>query len=320
MLNNTNKKSPFGKVTALVFLSFTVLLGACDGDIEEMISSATNGDSEAEAESASESDEQLDGLDVHFIDVDQGDAILLQTEDGTNVLVDAGDWTGDEVVPYLEEQGVEDIDLFIGSHEHADHIGQADDVLNRFTVNEVWLPGNEHTSQTYTDMMDTIDEQNIDYSEPRAGEGHDVDDMHIDLYSPKEEEMTGDYNNDSLVTKVTYEDISFMLTGDAEEEAEANMLSHDYDLEADILKAGHHGSNTSSTEAFVEAVDPDVAVVSYGLDNSYYHPHQVTIDTYDALDIDLYGTGANGDIVISTDGEDYHVDTEKDEEIEKGGD
>src|SRR5699024_344347 len=143
----------------------------------------TEGDSFNDNKEALITDEEVEGLRVHFIDVGQGDSILMETED-TVVLIDAGDWTGDEVVPYLEAQGISKIDLAVGTHEHADHIGQLDEVINHFDVSEVWMPGNEHTSQVYERVLNAIYENEVVYHEPKAGENYDIGDIHFELYNP----------------------------------------------------------------------------------------------------------------------------------------
>lgn len=305
----------FRKTTLLCLLIFTtIILSACGETWDAILESMNEID---EQNKASETDELVEGLEVHFIDVGQGDSILMRTEEAT-ILIDAGDWKGDEVVPYLESQDIETIDLAIGTHEHADHIGQLDDVLENFHVEEVWLPGNEHTSQTYERVLNQIHEKEIVYHEPRSGETYDIEDIALEIFNPTH--LTGDYNDDSIVVKATYGKVSFMLTGDAEKRAESDMLDSGEDLRATILKAGHHGSNTSSNELFVKAVNPKVAIMSYGKGNSYYHPHKKTLDTFENLDIDTYGTAPHGTIIIRTDGKTYNIDTEKEGIVVEGGD
>lgn len=305
----------FRKSMLLCLLIFTtIILSACGEAYDAIMDGMKEID---EQRNPKETDELVEGLEVHFIDVGQGDSILMRSEKAT-ILIDAGDWKGNEVVPYLESHGVENIDLAIGTHEHADHIGQLDDVLESFHVEEVWLPGNEHTSQTYERVLNQIHEQEIVYHEPRSGETYDIEDVVLEVFNPTH--LSGNYNDDSIVIKATYGNISFMLTGDAEKRAESDMLEGGGDLQATILKAGHHGSNTSSNETFVKSVNPKVAILSYGKGNSYFHPHKKTLDTFKNLDIDMYGTASHGTIIIRTDGKTYNIDTEKDGIIVEGGD
>jgi len=298
------------------------LLSACDEalditlDILDSINTEESSETEFNKDKESKvTAEAVEGLKVHFIDVGQGDAILVQTED-SNMLIDAGDWNGDEVVPYLESQGVKEVDILQGTHEHADHIGQMDKVIENFEVSEVWMPGNTHTSQVYERVLTGIDENDIDYVEPRAGETYDLDSLEIEILSPSE--LTGDYNDDSIVMKTTYDEVSFMFTGDVEQTGEQKMLDNDMDLDANILKAGHHGSSTSNTDGFVKAVSPEVAIMSYGEDNKYNHPNGSVLDRFNKYGIEMYGTQAHGNIVITTDGESFNVQTEKDGTVKKG--
>lgn len=266
--------------------------------------------------SAKQVENQLEGMSVHFIDVGQADSAYIEFDD-YNVLIDAGDWSGDEVVPYLKEQEVESLDLVIGSHEHADHIGQMDKVLEEFEVKEVWMPGNEHATKTYYRVLDAIMNSEANYEEPRAGEIYEMGDVVLEVLNPYE--LTGDYNNDSIVLKVTYDDVSFLFTGDAEIQAEKEMINEwNEKLSSTVLKAGHHGSETSSTKKFLELVDPSVTVLSYGIGNDYKHPHSVVLDRLEQVNTDVYSTASHGNIIITTDGKNIHVETERERKVIPG--
>ncbi len=261
-------------------------------------------------------DQELGEMEVHFIDVGQADAALLKYDgDGEdyNILIDTGDWNGNQAVEYLNQEGVDNLDLVVGSHPHADHIGQMDKVIDQVNVEEVWMSGDDTTSQVYDRVLDAIEANDINYEEPRAGDSDDVGPLKIDVLSPHS--LTGDLNDDSIVMKATYGDVSFLFTGDAEQGAEQGMLSRNEDLTADILKVGHHGSNTSNTQPFVDAVDPKVAVISVGQDNKYDHPDQEVISRYEDKGADLYATKDNGTIIVSTDGKDYDIETNQNGEV-----
>lgn len=247
-------------------------------------------------------------LAVHFLDVGQGDAILLQGPDFT-ILVDVGRHDRDDVVPHMRSLGVKFIDLLVGTHEHADHIGQLDRVLKAFPVKEVWLNGAEHTSSTFERAIDAILASNAAYHEPRAGERRAFGALNLEVLHPNH--LTGDANNDSIVLKATYGQVSFLLTGDAEVEAEQQMLSSGRSLKADVLKLGHHGSRTSSTEPFLAAVSPEIAVYSAGAGNTYGHPHAEVLDRLRARGIAVYGTDTHGTITIRTNGTSYTITTSK---------
>lgn len=262
-------------------------------------------------ESGSAKTRSVEGeLTVHYIDVGQGDAVLMEyKDDGKDykVMIDSGDWNNDSAVKYLEELGVKDIDLFVGSHPHSDHIGQMDKIINEFNVEEAWMTGDEATSQNYERVLDAIDENNVEYNEPRAGEEYDIGSLHIDIVSPKT--INGELNNDSIVMKATYGETTFLFTGDVEAKAEQDMVNRGEDIKADILKVGHHGSDTSSTQEFIDKVDAEVGIISVGKDNKYKHPMASVVNRLEDKGMDVYATKDNGTIIVTTDGKDYDVTT-----------
>ncbi len=243
-------------------------------------------------------------MEVHFMDVDQGDATLLLSPTFT-ILIDAGRHDRDDVVPYLKSVGVEKIDLLIGTHPHADHIGQMDKVLTNFEVSEVWMSGNTHTSKTFERVLDAIIDSEANYNEPRAGETYQVGDLVIEMLSPKS--LTDDFNNDSLAFRAIYGDMMFVFTGDVEMPVEEEILSGNYELKANIFQLGHHGSSTSNSKAFLDAISPEVVVYSSGKDNSYGHPHDEVINRLEKMNVKIYGTDIHGTIIIETDGKTYEV-------------
>src|SRR5699024_5884901 len=168
-----------------------------------------------------------------------------------------------------------------------------------FPVDEVWMSGGETTSNVFGRVMTAIDQKGIGYDEPRAGDNYTIGNLKIDILSPSS--LTGNLNDDSIVMKLTYGGISFLFTGDAESPAESSMVNSGQMLQSTILKVGHHGSDTSSTEAFVNAVDPKTAIISVGENSQYNHPNESVIDRYTKKDIDLYATSAHGTIIVTTD-------------------
>lgn len=243
-------------------------------------------------------------LEVHFIDVDQGDATLVMGP-GVTILIDAGRHDRNDVVPYLRSAGVERIDLLVGTHPHADHIGQFPQVMGAFPVKEVWLSGDVHTSRTFERALDAILDSEAGYHEPRAGERTMIGDVLIEVIHP--EVVTGDFNNGSIGLRLVYGDVAFLFTGDAEAEAEAEMIARGHNLRAQVLQVGHHGSSTSSTEAFLREVQPQVAVYSAGVGNPYGHPHREVVERFEKLGIPLYGTDVYGTIRVRTDGRTFEV-------------
>ncbi|MGF7186807.1 competence ComEA-like helix-hairpin-helix protein [Desulfitispora alkaliphila] len=254
-----------------------------------------------------ESDVEVDvtgDLKVYFLDVDQGDSTLLKGPDFT-ILIDAGRHDRDDVVPYLRNAGVEAIDILIATHPHADHIGQMEKVLENFPVSEVWMCGNVHTSRTFERFVDAVADSGADYHEPRVGEEYQVGSLDMIVIHPQE--LTGDLNDDSISVKATYGDISFIFTGDAERTGERAMVDLGVNLQADILKLGHHGSSTSSQGFFLDKVQPQAGIYSAGADNSYGHPHDEVIQRLQDRGIDIYGTDVHGTIKIITDGNTYRI-------------
>lgn len=255
----------------------------------------------------------LSELKVHYIDVGQGDSTLLQfSEDGEDftILIDAGNWKGNEVVNYLKSQHVSQIDIAIGTHPDADHIGQLDKVINTFNVGEIWLSGNTNPSQTFQKLLSAIDSKKVDYYEPRMGEEFEIGPVKMDVLYPKT--ISEHDNEESISLKVTYGEVVFIFTGDSTTDAELNMLQSGIDVKADILKLGHHGSSTSTHPTFLREVNPAVAIYSAGKDNSYGHPHEEVVNLVKNSNIQLYGTDVHGTILVTTDGKDYKVLTKKD--------
>lgn len=254
----------------------------------------------------------LSTLKVHFIDVGQADSTLIEFSDGSEdytILIDAGNWNRTNVVDYLRGQSVSEIDLAIGTHPDADHIGQLDKVIAQFDVGEVWMSGNTSTSRTFQQLLQEIDQQNVDYYEPRMGEEFDIGPLQIDVLYPKA--ISENDNEESISLKLTYGDVRFIFTGDAARNDELKMLQSGFNLDADILHLGHHGSNTSTHPSFLKTVSPSVAVYSAGVNNSYGHPHEEVVNLVKNSGAKLYGTDVHGTIILSTDGKTYHINTKK---------
>jgi competence protein ComEC len=250
----------------------------------------------------------LKKLTAHFIDVGQGDSSFIVTPNGKTILIDGGkDSAGEKVVSYLRSAGVTTIDLLVATHPDADHIGGLADVINAFTINKVLDSGRAHTSQTYIDYIHLINAKNIPFQIAAEGSLISLDDeiQMIVLNSGTGDE---DNNESSIVIKMNYGQIDFLFTGDAEIEPEAGM-TETYNVEAEVLKVGHHGSNTSSSQIFLNEVKPKVSILSYGEGNSYGHPHAEVVNRLKSIGSNLYSTAVSGDIVVSTNGETFSVST-----------
>lgn len=245
-----------------------------------------------------------DTLTAYFLDVGQGDSTLL-IGPGFTILIDAGRHNASDVVPYLEQLGVEAIDLLIGTHPHADHIGQIDRVLQRFPVTEVWLSGDTTTTLTFARVLDAIDASEAGYHEPRAGEVYQIGSARVEVVNPSH--LTGELHEGSIAVRILFGAVVFLFTGDAEAQTEQAMISRGQDLRAHVLQLGHHGSRTSSTLPFLQAVQPEIAIWSAGEGNSYGHPHDEVINRLAELNVPTYGTAIHGTIVVTTDGQSYEV-------------
>ncbi|MED4886868.1 MBL fold metallo-hydrolase [Lysinibacillus sp. FSL R7-0073] len=242
---------------------------------------------------------------VHFIDVGQGDSILIESPNGKTMLIDGGvKGAGQRVVSYLKELGVNKLDQVVATHPDADHIGGLIPVLQAIPIEQFYDSGKVHTSQTFEEMLMAIDEKNIPYYVPKTGDLIEFDkDVQVKVLNANEHAT--DNNDASIVLKVVYGNVSFLLTGDAGISLEKEMMQND--VTATILKAGHHGSNTSSSEEFIHAVKPEVTILSYGEDNKYGHPHAEVVDRLQAIGSNIYATADLGTIMVATDGVNYTV-------------
>jgi len=250
----------------------------------------------------------LEELVVHFIDVGQGDSIFIDTTE-QNILIDGGN-RGDIVVNYLQDLDVDKLDLVIGTHPHSDHIGGLINIMEAIVVEEIIDPGVTNTTIAFEDYLDIIDEKDITFTEGRAGMERDLGGgAEMTIIHPVTP-SSADLNNASIVARVTYGDISFMFTGDAEHGAEAEMLDRDYTLESTILKVGHHGSNTSTTDEFLSAVNPEIAIIMCGEGNIYGHPNDETLVKLSEANVNIYRTDLQGTIIVTTDGTTYEVNTD----------
>jgi competence protein ComEC len=244
-------------------------------------------------------------LDVDFINIGQGDSILIQTPNHKNILVDGGKRSeGDMVLNYLASKGVDSLDLVVATHPDADHIGGLIDVLQTIEVKEVLDSGKTHTSQTYLDYLAIIDEKNIPFTVAQEGDFLGIDsEVTIEVLNSGSE--NADNNESSIVLIVSHGEVDYLLTGDAGVEVEERMMS-EYNLDAEVLKVGHHGSDTSTSQAFVEAVNPIFGILSYGEGNQYGHPSSEVYMRLVNEGVELIET-VYGDIEFMDDGEYIYI-------------
>lgn len=242
---------------------------------------------------------------VHFIDVGQGDCTLI-TSGGINVLIDAGENNkGDDVLIKLKELNITSLDYVIGTHAHSDHIGGLDTVLNGIEVKNIILSDLPDklvpTTKTYSDLLDAIVDNNVNLIAAEVGASYEIGEGSLTILAPVSDEYT-DLNDWSIITKFVFGETSFLFTGDAEQRVEEDLLDLGIDVSATLLKAGHHGSNTSSSVRFINTVNPDFAIIEVGEGNSYGHPHAETIKRFQNVGAEVYRTDINGDITAVSDG------------------
>lgn len=237
-------------------------------------------------------------LVVEYIDVGQADSILLSSG-GEYMLIDAGNnEDGGDVVAYLRKAGVDSLKYAVGTHPHADHIGGMDDVLNAFDVDNVLLPDATTNTKTFSDVLDAVERNDSTVTVPKQGDTYRLGDTSITVITAQK---SADLNNTSIVLKAAYGNTSFLFMGDAETEVENAILSAGVNVKCDVLKVGHHGSDTSTGDAFLSAVSPKAAVISCGAGNSYGHPSQSTLDKLTGVPV--WRTDLNGTIIAMTDGQ-----------------
>ncbi|MCT8337362.1 MBL fold metallo-hydrolase [Methanoculleus sp. Afa-1] len=241
-------------------------------------------------------------LVVHFLDVGQGDSILLQFRDKT-MLIDAGErGMADRIIAYLGDQNVERLDVVVATHAHSDHIGGLRDVISAYPVGEFVDAAQPHSTATYENLLALIEEEGIPYTAAERGQTIALDpDLEILILNPAAEPI-GEINQDSVVLKVTYNEISYLFVGDAEKPAEESMMEAGLDLDADVLKVGHHASRYGTSAEFLSAVSPAISIIQVGAGNDYGHPHEEAVERIEATGSRIYRTDLDGTVVVATDG------------------
>lgn len=268
-------------------------------------------------EAASEAFRDGSGLEIHYLDVGQGDSTLILC-DGHAMLIDAGDNDrGTAVQSYLESQGVTTLDYVIGTHPDADHIGGLDVVLYKFDCQMVMMPDFEKDTRTYDDVVQTMKQKRYKNTLPEVGTVYELGSAVFTIVAPNGE-YGDDANDYSVGILLQHGKNRFLFTGDAEEASEADMLENGIDLEADVFKASHHGSRTANTEEFLQTVDPDYVVISCGQDNSYGHPHAEVMNRLRAMGISVFRTDEQGTIVAYSDGTEITFNMSPDESWKAG--
>lgn len=253
--------------------------------------------------------QNTDGLSVHFVDVGQGDCILVCC-DGKNMIIDAG--TSEKagtVKNYLRGCGVHSLEYVVCTHPHDDHIGGMANVIKDMDIGTIIMSDASTTTQSYQNLLEAISKKNNTITPAKVGDTYRLGDSTFVILAPTRE--YDNLNDMSIVIKLTYKNNSFLFTGDASEESENDMLSQSYDLSADVLKVGHHGSLTATTQNFLNVVHPSFAVISVGMGNSYGLPSAETVKRLNDGGIKTLRTDNNGTIVLTSDGTKITIKKEK---------
>lgn len=247
-----------------------------------------------------------DVMKVHFINVGQGDSILIQTPEQKNILIDGGPPAASKKVRnYLKKYNVHELDLLIATHPDIDHIGGLLPIIKQFPIKEIWDSGKFYYTRTYQRYFRSIKDKNIPVHIVKLNTVKALAD-NSSLIVLNANSILKTNNQSSLAIQLTINKINFLFMSDVEKKQELKIMQRT-DVDAEIIKVAHHGSDTSSSFAFLQAVDPEIAVLSYGKDNTYGHPVETTVDNLLAVGATIYSTAKAGDIVITTNGEDYTI-------------
>ena len=267
----------FLKISALIFL-ITLSLTSCSSILTD----------------------ETDSFEIHFIDINQGDAMLIRTPAQKNILIDSGSKKNDYLLfSYLNNFFIDSFDIVIATHPDEDHIGSMERIIEEYDISEFYMPDKIHTTNTYKYMLEALKDNNIPVKIAKEGQVIVVDeDTKIYILHP-DESFYDDNNDYSIVTKIVYKNYSFLLTGDIDSDIEQKLVNKYNDfLKSDVLKLAHHGSSSSSSKIFLKTVSPLAAIISAGKNNDYSHPHKEVIQNLKSLDIPVYRTDEQGTIVF----------------------
>lgn len=251
-------------------------------------------------------------FEITFFDVGEGDSTLLKC-DGQTMLIDGGlPESSSFLYSYLMQHGIDYLDYIVCTHAHEDHVGGLSGALNYARVGTVYAPVTEFDTRAFQSFVKYLEKQEKEITVPSAGDSFTLGSALVQIVGPVDMAMAAENaNNTSIVLRIVYGETSFLLTGDAETIEEESILDAGYDIRCDVLRVGHHGSYTSTSDAFLKAVSPDYCVISVGKDNAYGHPHDVVVDRIVESGAIIYRTDLDGYIACTSDGENVTFQTEK---------
>lgn len=294
------RKSKKTSPLTLLIIVIAIIYGLFSNNIDETYSKPNESNQTIPTSNLTDNDNTLK---VYFLDVGQADSILIKNKN-EYMLIDAGNnEDGSLLVDYFNSLNITEFKYLIGTHPHEDHIGGLDDIINNFKINKIYIPDAFTTTKTFETVLDAIENNNLTYHIPTINETFTLGDANLKVI------YTGtditDLNNTSIILKMTYNNISFLFTGDATSKTEKQILNKD--IKADILKVAHHGSKYSSTDDFLDKVNPSYAIISVGTNNSYNHPEEETLEKLNERNIETYRTDELGTIQITTDGTSINI-------------
>lgn len=300
----------------VIILVITLIGGKYDSNLLENLKVSLESESLEDVEKNNDNSTQkietskVDGnLIVDFIDVGQGDSILIRQGDHA-MLIDGGtSECKDDLLNFLKSENIQKFDYIVGTHPHEDHIGSLDDVINAYDFDTILFPKVTTTTKTFENLVNAVKNKNKKFTTPVSGNEYTLGDAKFKILAPSSDSYQS-LNNYSIVIKLTYGENTFMFTGDAETLSETEMLNSFDDLTADVLKIGHHGSTTSTSKKFLNAVNPKYAVISVGKDNTYNHPTKTTMNKLEELKIPVYRTDEEGTIECVSNGKDITFNVE----------
>ncbi|KKE78761.1 competence protein [Bacilli bacterium VT-13-104] len=245
-------------------------------------------------------------MEVHFIDVGQGDSILVETPNDKTILIDGGlPKAGNKVVSYLKKQKIEKIDLLIATHPDYDHIGGLIHVMKSFEVKQILDTGKIHLTRAFAKYAAEIRKQGIPKKVAKPNQRIQLDsDLTIQVLNAYQKDQSN--NESSIVLKMTYNEMDFLFMGDATIKQEKKLMEK-YDIQSEIMKVAHHGSDTSTSLEFLREVNPQIAILTFSVDNDYGHPVERVVENLDRIEANVYSTASFGDIIIRTNGKNFFV-------------
>lgn len=316
--DNENQQHPLLKnkkllslISSIVVIIALIIVGDYSGAMDSFMELISSSEQTQTSQTGTAVVSDDNSLEVHFIDVGQADAIVIRQDEHT-MLVDAGEnETGEEVVEYIKSLGITEFDYAVGTHPHSDHIGAMRKIINNFDIEEVFIPAVEHDTYTYEKTLSLIEEKGITLTIPEPMDTIEFGDAKITFISPASSMEFDDMNDYSITFILEFEDFSAMFTGDMGVAAEKIILEKGYDIDCDVLKIAHHGSKTASSNDFIDAVTPEYGIMTVALNHDSNLPAKTIVKRCEEKGVKLYRTDYDGNIVLTTDGENIEFETEK---------